>query len=129
MGSYRRKVYKKKSMDLFHEKGLDCKIKDEVDFFYMNERETDGIMLFEEYPIMFNEPDIVKELKEEERSGKLQIFMIDSSDKKKQRSPLSKLDSLDINEGTEIEHKRIRINSYNDALALAKKVFKKISES
>jgi len=37
MGSYRRKVHKKKSMDLFHEKGLEDLIEDEVDFFYKGE--------------------------------------------------------------------------------------------
>jgi hypothetical protein len=76
MGSYRRKIYKKKSMDLFHEKGLDGMIKDELGFFYKSEEEPEVKMLVEEYPSILIEPDIVRELKEEERLGKLQTITV-----------------------------------------------------
>jgi hypothetical protein len=129
MGAYRRKVYKKKSMDLFHEKGLEGNIKDEVDFFYKSEGEIDNTMIFEEHPILLDEPDIVKELKEEERLGKLQTFMVDNPEKKKQNSALSIVESLEIYEESERESKKEQINSYNGALKLAKKVLNKINEN
>ena len=127
MGSYRRKVYKKKSKGLFHEKRLEGMIKDEVDFFLMGEEEPDSKMIIEEYPIMFDEPKIVKELKEEERLGKLQIFMMDIPENKEHYSPLPFVESLEKFEESDGESKKGKINSYNYTLALAKKVLNKIN--
>jgi hypothetical protein len=129
MGSYTRKMYKKKSIDLFHKKGLECDIKKEVDLFYNNKEEDDIIFLFEDYPIMFDEPDIVRELKEEERSGKLQTYINDIPYKKKQYSRLPILENFDILEGNIGEIKKSKNTSYNNELELAKKILKKISRS
>ena len=120
-------MYKKKSKDLFHEKGLDGKIKDEVDFFYMGEEEPESKMILEEYPIMFDEPEIVQELKEEERLGKLQTFMMDIPETKEHHSPLPIVESLEKFEESERESKKGKINIYNYTLALAKKVLNKIN--
>ncbi len=128
MGSYRRKEYKKKSKGLFHEKRLEGMIKDEVDFFLMGEEEPDSKMIIEEYPIMFDEPEIVKKLKEEERLGKLQTFMMDIPENKEHYSPLPLVESLEKFEESDRESKKGKINSYNYTLALAKKVLNKINE-
>ena len=127
MGSYRRKIYKKRSMDLFHEKGLDGLIKDELDFFYMNEGASEQIMLFKEYPPILNEPDIVRELKEEERLGKLQTFIVDIPGNYKQHYTTTMTESLNVFEESKSGLKKRKINSYKDALTLAKKVLNRVS--
>ena len=129
MGSYRRKVYKKKSRDLFHEKGLKGMIKDEVNFFNNSEEEPDGKMIFDDNPVMLDEPEIVKELREEERLGKLQTLIMDIPETKEQHSAFTKIESLEIFEEPKIKSKKGKNTSYNDTLVLAKKVLKKIYES
>ena len=127
MGSYRRKIYKKKSKDLFHEKGLAGNIKDELDFFYKNKEETERTMLLGEYPPMLNEPDIVRELKEEERLGKLQTIIIDIPINDKHHNKQTMTDSLNVFEETKSGLKKIKINSYKDDLTLAKKVLNRVN--
>jgi len=128
MGSYRRKVHKKKSVDLFHEKGLEDMIKDEVDFFYKGEEEPDSIILDMEYPLMLDEPDIVRELKEEERLGKLQTLVTDIQEEEKQHSASTLPERLDTFEEIEGVSEKVKIASYEDALALAKKALDEVSK-
>ncbi len=128
MGSYRRKVHKKKSMDLFHEKGLEDLIEDEVDFFYKGEGEPDSVILDMEYPSMLDEPDIVKELKEEERLGKLQTLVTDFQEVEKQQPTSMFAKRPDVFEETESMSEKIKITSYDDALALAKRALDEVSK-
>ena len=128
MGSYRRKVHKKKSVDLFHEKGLEDMIKDEVDFFYRGEEEPDSIILDMEYPPMLDEPDIVKELKEEERLGKLQTLVTDFQEAEKQQPTSMFAKRPDMFEETESMSEKIKSTSYDDVLALAKRALDEVSK-
>jgi len=129
MGSYRRKSYKKKPMDLFHEKGMGDMIKDEVNFFFMGKEESDCIVMDVEYLPMVNEPDIVRELREEERLGKLWTLVTDIQKEEKQHTVPGLSKRLNTSEETESDPGQIKIASYEDALALAKKALMKVKES
>jgi hypothetical protein len=126
MGFYRRKVHKKKSMGLFHGKGLEDLIEDEVDFFYRGEGGPDSAILDMEYPSMLDEPDIVKELKEEERLGKLQTLVTDFQEAEKQQPTSMFAKRPDMFEETESMSEKIKSTSYDDALALAKRALDEV---
>ena len=78
---------------------------------------------------MLNEPDIIKELREEEREGKLQKFLIDET--KEYNQILTEI-SPKVKKNSYIEPNiipnKIKIRSYKDALALAKKALFNINK-
>ena len=103
-------------------------IKKEVDFFYKIEEEPNNKSIFQDNPVVLDEPEIVKELREEERLGKLQTLIIDIPEMMEQHSSFPKIESLEISEEPKRELKKGKITSYNDTLELARKVLKKINE-
>ena len=71
---------------------------------------------------MIEEPDIVKQLREEERIGKIQYNHFDFKDK---IFEIMGIRSKEIHN----EYHDVKINSYKDALDLAKKVLNELNKN
>lgn len=77
MGQYKRKPHKKQRMDFYHHQLKKDEIKDELDLFF-NKTQEESILFLNEEPMLFkDEPDIVKELREEELHGRLPLWLAD----------------------------------------------------
>ncbi|MFO8077147.1 MAG: hypothetical protein R6U21_00690 [Thermoplasmatota archaeon] len=131
MGRYRRKPYKKRQIDPWHEWDLEEEIQEEIDIF---SSENDFPELYEEdetLPDYFDEPDIVKQLREEERIGKLPIIPPEDEHTEKEEQ-LIDYDLPEFKEyippSTSSDEKPSteKITSYNDAYKLAKKALENL---
>ncbi len=123
MGRYRKKAYKKKQIDPWHEWDLNGEIQYELDLFH-HEPDLSEPFSMEDDEFMeplIDEPDIVKELRALESSGELSFI-----------SPLEKKEEClpEFQEYKETSlpslKKQNMITSYDDAYKIAKKVFDKI---
>jgi len=114
MGHYRRKPYKKKSMQDY----IDIDMHQEIDIHQFDDIIDD--IFYEDDSIFNEEPDIVKELREEERQGKLVATL--------PVPPLKNLYSLNMQfTDLSIEPDLMqRPKNYSDAYQLAKKALKQV---
>jgi hypothetical protein len=128
MGRYRRKAYKKKQIDPHHQWDFNEEIQEEIDIFSC---EDDFPDLYEDEETLtwyYDEPDIVKQLREEERNGKLPILIPDDEETEKEQQhfdyqlPEFKeyIPSSTVSDEKPTDKK---IASYEDAYKLAKKAF------
>lgn len=86
MGRYQRKPHKKQRMDFYHHQLIKDEIKDELDSFF-NKTQEESILFLNEEPMLFkDEPDIVKELREEELHGRLPLWLADFNEEENDRS-------------------------------------------
>lgn len=77
MGRYQRKPYKKQQLDIYHQKEIEDEIEDELDLF-INQGQEESVLFLDEEPMLFDdEPEIVKQLREEELQGKLPLWLAD----------------------------------------------------
>ncbi|MDG6218307.1 MAG: hypothetical protein QCI00_02585 [Candidatus Thermoplasmatota archaeon] len=82
MGRYQRKPHKKQRMDFYLHRLKKDEIKDELDLFF-NKTQEESILFLNEEPMLFkDEPDIVKELREEELHGRLPLWLADFKEEK-----------------------------------------------
>ena len=102
-------TYRDEPMDMFIESNED-------DLF---EDINSDSLLTDDEPSLLDEPDIVKELRQEELQGKLSPLPI--------YDDLSSYDHVYPDAQPDV-HKRV-VTNYNDALALAKKALKDIEKS
>jgi len=82
MGRYRKKPYKKQQIDIYHHKAIEDEIEDEMDLFFDQNKEESVLFLDEEPPLFDDEPEIVKQLREEEIQGKLPLWLADFNEEK-----------------------------------------------
>ena len=77
MGRYQKKPYKKQQLDIYHQKAIEDEIEDELDLF-INKEQEESVLFLNEEPFLFgDEPEIVKQLREEELQGKLPLWLAD----------------------------------------------------
>jgi hypothetical protein len=77
MGRYRKKPYKKQQIDIYYYKSIEDEIEDELDLFF-NPNQEESVLFLDEEPLLFSdEPEIVKQLREEELQGKLPMWLAD----------------------------------------------------
>jgi hypothetical protein len=89
MGRYQKKPYKKQQFDIYNQKAIEDEVEDELDLF-INQKQEESILFLDEEPFLFNdEPEIVKQLREEELQGKLPMWLADF-DKENNNYTLSK---------------------------------------
>ncbi len=77
MGRYQKKPYKKQQLDIYDQKAIEDEIEDELDLF-INQEQGESILFLDEEPFLFkDEPEIVKQLRQEEFQGKLPMWLAD----------------------------------------------------
>ena len=77
MGRYQKKPYKKQQIDIYHQKSIEDEIQDELDLFF-DKGQEESVLFLDEEPMLFgDEPEIVKQLREEELQGKLPLWFAD----------------------------------------------------
>jgi len=131
MGRYRRKPYKKRQIDPWHEWDLEEEIQEEIDIFSSENDFSDLYGEDETLPGYFDEPDIVKQLREEERIGKLPILPPENEhiEKEKQINEYHLPEFKEyIPPSTPSDEKpsTTQITSYDDAYKLAKKALENL---
>ena len=116
MGRYQKKPYKKQQLDIYHQKEIEDEIEDELDLF-INQGQEESVLFLDEEPFLFDdEPEIVKQLREEELQGKLPLWLADFNKEKNDES-LSKEQysteetNSDTKETVSISKKFFRLNS------------------
>ena len=121
MGHYKRKQYKKKSIDLFHQQEM---IEDHISNLEYSEEEIfEDEVLSEMETTLMDEPDIVKQLRQEELEGKLPIFLYPSKENEPKTTQITeesnKIENLPIDEP--------KFN-YDDTLKIARKSLQQIEK-
>jgi len=127
MGHYKKKPYKKKSMDLYHNhESID-------DYIAEINSDNEHKDLFEEETIIsdeiniLNEPEIVKELRQEERLGKLPVLLFDLLYGEPKTTLNKNIQEVALQE-TRIPDNNIYKN-YDETLLLAKKALQNVSRN
>jgi hypothetical protein len=122
MGSNRKNKVKIKSVNKNQNKNFDDIIKNEIDKFIKEKEKSANQNQKIKDPLVSNQPDIINELRKEERQGKLKIFLEQNSNieinKLIEISPKLKKNSYlepDLN------HNKSIIHSYEDAFLIAKR--------
>ena len=131
MGRYRRKPYKKKQIDSRHKWDLTEEIEEEVDIYAIDDDFPELYAEEETLSENLDEPDIVKQLREEERLGKLPIITPDDSYLEKEEfyfdPHLPEFKEYIPSPTTSDETpSTTKITSYDEAYKLAKKAFENL---
>jgi len=122
MGHYQKKPYKKHSLDPYNDIDIEREyldaFNDDEDYFD-DQDEHD----FQETTLL-NEPEIVRQLRQEELEGKLPLHLIDLSEEvmttMTHSSPLDNIEKTDF--------QRISPRSYEECYEIAKKTLKNLYE-
>lgn len=125
MGSYKKKRYKKKSIDLFHEPEIIEELHSEIDFYTHYEEEIldDEILPIEE--TIMEEPEIVTQLREEERSGKFPLW-IPSLQEESTKILETLYEIKHIQTHMKTDESEPERKNYEETLDLARKTFQKV---
>jgi hypothetical protein len=126
MGHYRKKPYKKKSLDIEHTKKLlDDYIThidgdEEEDFFSEDELLVDETRILEE-------PEIVTTLRKEELEGKLPVLLYESLYGESESSKKQNIKEMQLQES--FTNASLRKKDIEETLVLAKKSLEKVTKN
>jgi len=124
MGRYRKKPYKKKQIDPWHEWDLQEEIQHELESYKNDTLLSDPYLEEETMHQSVDEPEIVKILREEERNGKLPSFLPDADTIEFEMPEFKEYEPI-ISENSK-KPSQNKIQSYEDAYKLAKKAFNQL---
>ena len=127
MGHYRKKPYKKKSIDLMHNRKLfddyleDINVNSEQDNFF-NEDE----ILLDETKIL-DEPEIVTTLRKEELEGKLPVLLYESLYGEQETTFEKNIQELELHES--FKNATLQKKDIEETFLLAKKSLEKVDKN